>query len=192
MKLSDVQKRLQAPFPAHMLIWKAAAFSQDNTRALMVAVTNVFAVQTRLDAICPDSWAFAAYPAEGTPRPAVRGSLTVLGMTREDIGEGGTFAEATEDALRRCACHFGIGRYLYDLPKQWLVWDNTLGKVVGDLPELPEWARPDHEKSPAGAHLVMALEQLRYELPEDLDTQRAVYKHLKAALGTLHVPVTPD
>ena len=33
---------------------------------------------------------------------------------------------------------------------------------------------------------MQAMDQLRYELPEDLDLQREVYRHLKAALGSLH------
>lgn len=126
----------------------------------------------------------------GTSVATVKGRLTVLGVTREDIGEAGegnlgTLKAASSDALKRCAVQFGIGRYLYDLPKQWVDWDDAR-RQPKTTPELPDWARPDHERSPGGAHLVQAMEQLRYELPEDLDLQREVYKHLKAALGSIH------
>ncbi|EYB68397.1 Rad52/22 double-strand break repair protein [Deinococcus phoenicis] len=190
MKLSDVQKRLQAPFPAHLVGWKPQAFTKDRSRALLLAYVDARAVQDRLDAVCPDGWSFELEVIPGTAAPTVKGRLTVLGVTREDIGEAGegeygTLKAAASDALKRCAVQFGIGRYLYDLPKQWVDW-NDAGREPALTPELPEWARPDHERSPGGAHLVQAMEQLRYELPEDLDLQREVYKHLKAALGSLH------
>ncbi|WP_103128714.1 single-stranded DNA-binding protein DdrA [Deinococcus aerius] len=191
MKLSDVQKRLQAPFPAHLVGWKPQAFTKDRSRALLLAYVDARAVQDRLDAICPDAWSFEIEVVPGTSTPTVKGRLTVLGVTREDIGEAGgdgeyaTLKAASSDALKRCAVQFGIGRYLYDLPKQWVEW-NDARREPAVTPELPEWARPDHERSPGGAHLVQAMEQLKYELPEDLDLQREVYKHLKAALSSLH------
>lgn len=190
MKLSDVQKRLQAPFPAHLVGWKPQSYTKDRSRALLLAYVDARAVQDRLDAICPDGWSFEIEVVPGTGTPTVKGRLTVLGVTREDIGEAtdgeyGTLKAASSDALKRCAVQFGIGRYLYDLPKQWVDW-NDARREPAVAPELPEWARPDHERSPGGAHIVQAMEQLKYELPEDLELQREVYKHLKAALGSIH------
>ncbi|MBZ9713790.1 single-stranded DNA-binding protein [Deinococcus multiflagellatus] len=189
MKLSELQKRLQAAFPAHMINWKPGVISKDRKRALMLAHIDARAVQDRLDATCPDDWSFEVEVVPGTRLPTVKGRLTVLGVTREDIGEAqegdlGTLKAASSDALKRCAVHFGIGRYLYDLPKTWADWDDA-GRKPMTTPELPDWARPDHERTPGGAHLAQAMEQLRYELPEDLELQREIYKHLKAALGRL-------
>ncbi|MDO4245060.1 MAG: single-stranded DNA-binding protein DdrA [Deinococcus sp.] len=193
MKLSDVQKRLQAPFPAHMVSWKPASFNAERTRAMLLAHVDARAVQDRLDAICPDDWRFEMEVVQGAATPTIKGRLTVLGVTREDMGEASEgcsapYKAAASDALKRCAVQFGIGRYLYDLPRHWVDWDDARRAPL-HMPDLPEWARPDHERSPGGAHLVQAMEQLRYELPEDLDLQREVYKHLKAALGSIH-PVT--
>ena len=193
MKLSDVQRRLQAPFPAHQVNWKPQSFTRDRKRALLLAHIDARAVQDRLDAICPDEWSFEMQPVAGTNTPTIKGRLSILGVTREDIGEaqsessmgGGTFKAAASDALKRCAVQFGIGRYLYDLPKLWADWDDEKRAPL-QPPELPQWARPDHERSPGGAHLIQAMEQLKYELPEDLELQREVYKHLKAALQSLH------
>ena len=190
MKLSDVQKRLQAPFPVKEVNWKPASFTRDRSRALLLAHIDARAVQDRLDAVCPDAWSFEMEVVSGASRPTVKGRLTVLGVVREDIGEAlegdlGTFKAAASDALKRCAVQFGIGRYLYDLPKTWADWDDAK-RAPAQTPELPQWARPDHERSPGGAHLISAIDQLKYELPDDLDLQRELYKHLKAALGSLH------
>ncbi|MGY2892790.1 Rad52/Rad22 family DNA repair protein [Deinococcus sp. UYEF24] len=189
MKLSDVQKRLQIPFSAHLVSWKPQAFNKDRTRALMVAYIDARAVQDRLDAVCPNDWSFQIEAIPGMPTPTVRGSLTVLGVNRQDIGEAGegdagTLKAAASDALKRCAVQFGIGRYLYDLPRVWAEWD-AQKKEPKTTPQLPEWAKPDFERSPGGAHIAQALDQLRYELPVDVELQRRVYKHLKAAMQTL-------
>ena len=192
MDLNDIQKRLQSPFPAHMVAWKPCTFSKDRSRALLLAHIDVRAVQDRLDATCPNDWSFELEVVAGTRLPTVRGRLTVLGVTRDDIGEApegdlGTLKAAASDALKRCAVQFGIGRYLYDLPKTWVDWDDAGRKPLSE-PTLPEWARPDHERSPGGSHLVQMMQQLQYELTslDDLEKQREVYGHLKAALKVLH------
>jgi hypothetical protein len=190
MKLSDVQRRLAAPFPAHLVGWKAQTISKDRKRALMVAYVDARAVMDRLDAVCPNDWTFEIEIITSAGVPTVKGRLTVLGQTREDIGEAhgdgdaATLKAATSDALKRAAVHFGVGRYLYDLPLAWTEWDDARRAPVTP-PELPEWARPEPERTPGGAHLVQALEQLRFELPADLSAQREVYKHLRAALEAL-------
>lgn len=192
MKLIDIQKQLAAPFPAHLVQWKPGAFSRDKKRALMMAHLDARAVMDRLDALCPEAWSFDWEPVHGTEVPTAKGRLTILGVTRCDVGVGDAgdsfnakMKGAVSDALKRCAVHFGVGRYLYDLPRTWADWDADKRQPV-QTPTLPEWAKPDREQSPGGAHLVQAMEQLRYELPEDLDLQREVYKHLKAALSSLH------
>ncbi|GAA3995374.1 single-stranded DNA-binding protein DdrA [Deinococcus rubellus] len=188
MKLSDVSKRFQAPLPAREIHWKPASFNRERTRALLLAHIDARAVQDRLDTVCPDDWHFEMEIVTGAARPTVKGRLVILGVVREDIGEAGepgTFKAAASDALKRCAVQFGIGRYLYDLPKTWDEWDDTKRAPVR-IPELPQWALPDHERSPGGMHLVQALEQLKYELPDDMGVQREIYKHLKAALQSLH------
>ena len=189
MKLSDVQRRLQAPFSTHQVNWRPATFNKERSRALLLAYVDARAVQDRLDAICPDGWSFELEVVAGAVSPTVKGRLSVLGVIREDIGEAGegergTLKAAASDALKRCAVQFGIGRYLYDLPRQWADWDDHRHAPSSE-PQLPEWARPDFERSTGGAHITQAMEQLRYELPVDLELQREVYKHLKAALHSL-------
>jgi len=41
-----------------------------------------------------------------------------------------------------------------------------------------------------GTHLVQTLEQLKYELLDNMEAQRGIYTHLKPALGSLHPVVT--
>lgn len=201
MKLVDISGRLAAPFASTLVQWKSQAISKDKTRALMVPYVDARAIMDRLDAVCPGEWSFdlevvQGVPVRGTTYPTVKGTLTICGVSRSDIGEGdpttdaGTLKAAASDALKRAAVHFGVGRYLYDLESPWVDW-NDQKREAKRTPLLPDWARPDFEKTPGGAHIAQALEQLKYDAPVDLGLQREVYKHLKAALASISPDAAP-
>lgn len=81
--------------------------------------------------------------AEGRETPAlyypIECSLTVLGVTKCDIGQGANtvlddkaWKSAYSDALKRAAVKFGIGAYLYTLGQHWAqVEVGQNGKVKG-------------------------------------------------------------
>jgi hypothetical protein len=182
----QVKELLAAPFPARRIAWKPQAFNRDRSSALMVAFVDARTVMERLDAVCPGEWAFDVKLFPGTP-PTARGRLTVLGLTRSDVGEAGegeagTLKAAASDALKRCAVHFGVGRYLYDLPRVWVAWDEGR-RAPAEPPRLPDWALPEEERAPGAAHILGALEALRSGLPQDVGQLRAVYRHVRAALA---------
>lgn len=84
-------------------------------------------VMRRLDAVVgPHNWQFD-FDVLSPDGKMVRGKLTVLGATKCDAGEASQEDEplksAVSDALKRCAVHFGIGRYLYYLPRVWAPFD---------------------------------------------------------------------
>lgn len=84
-------------------------------------------VMRRLDAVVgPHNWQFD-FDVLSADGKMVRGKLTVLGATKCDAGEASQEDEplksAVSDALKRCAVHFGIGRYLYYLPRVWAPFD---------------------------------------------------------------------
>ncbi|WP_145999506.1 hypothetical protein [Deinococcus sp. UR1] len=56
------------------------------------------------------------------------------------------------------------------------------------IPELPDWACPDHERTSGGAQLVQPLDDLRTDMPVDIDLQRNGYRHLHDALKLLRPP----
>ena len=47
---------------------------------------------------------------------------------------------AFSDALKRAAVKFGVGRYLYRLPAQWLDYDSQKRQFARP-PTLPDWAK---------------------------------------------------
>lgn len=130
--------------------WRIEALSRDKKRALVVPYVDARTVLDRLDRVVgPEGWQ-DAYEVLADGERAVRDErgerrerlvevkcrLTVLGVTKEDVGEGDSLKAAFSDALKRAAVKFGVGRYLYRLEKQWVDYDPEKGRFTP--PKLPE------------------------------------------------------
>lgn len=121
----EIQDGLAAPFSEDEIEFLPRA--QSGGKALGLAYIDARAVMNRLDAVVgPAGWSFDFEPVTPDGK-MVKGRLTVLGVTKCDAGEASTEDEilksAVSDALKRCAVHFGIGRYLYYLPRVWAPYD---------------------------------------------------------------------
>ncbi len=119
----DIRQALLAAFPSEEIEFLPKGAS--NGRALALAYVDARAVMTRLDSVVgPDGWDFQV---QVVGPKSVIGTLTVLGAVRQDAGEAGPEDEplksAVSDALKRCAVHFGIARYLGRLPQIWVAYD---------------------------------------------------------------------
>jgi len=141
----DILHKLAAPFEPSLVHWKPQALSADKTRALATCYVDARVVMDRLDIVVGGDWSFDWEPLPGGE---VKGILTVCGVTRADVGErgsgdfGDTLKAAVSDALKRAAVHFGVARYLYDLPAQWVGYD-ARRKRLTEIPRLPAWAMPE-------------------------------------------------
>ncbi|GAA5501087.1 single-stranded DNA-binding protein DdrA [Deinococcus xinjiangensis] len=191
--LASIQEALQRPFSQREIGWKPQAVNRSRTRALLVPYVDARTVQRRLDEICPDHWQFKVEALPECPQPAVRGTLTIFDVPREDIGEAfdastDQLKAAASDAFKRCAVQFGIGRYLYGLPKFWVDWDDQARRPTGPYPALPAYALAPDERSAGAQHILDALGELQEHFPQDVTLQRSVYKHLKDALRVLEWP----
>jgi len=137
--------KLAAPFDPNDVAWKPQAVR--GNRALAVAYIDARTVAERLDQVVAGGWSF---DWEEASNGCVKGKLNIRGTIRCDVGEQGdgpqgkTLKAAVSDALKRSAVQFGIGRYLYRLPAQWVDYDAQY-KRLARMPELPDWAKPDTE-----------------------------------------------
>lgn len=88
-------------------------------RGLVVPYISAREVMARLDEVVgPDGWFDRYTPLVLVEKNyAVQCHLTVRGVTKEDVGEGDSLKAAFSDALKRAAVKFGVGRFLYGLPK---------------------------------------------------------------------------
>lgn len=148
--MDKVWQKLSEPFPPGEVQWRIEALSRDKKRALVVPYVDARTVLDRLDRVVgPEGWQ-DAYEVLADAERGVRDDrgerqerlvevkcrLTVLGVTKEDVGEGDSLKAAFSDALKRAAVKFGVGRYLYRLEKQWVDYDPEKGRFTP--PKLPE------------------------------------------------------
>lgn len=117
--LSDVYQQLTAPFEPGEVKHKPARGGGGKQLAYIEAP----AVMNRLDQVVgPHNWSVRTDVIDADTG-AVKVSLTVLGITRENYGDPNNakanvgpqvFKEAFSDGLKRAAMLFGIGRYLWE------------------------------------------------------------------------------
>lgn len=149
---AGVQARLAEPFPAQAVSWKAQTAS--GNRALAVAYIDARDVMDRLDAVVGAANWQDCYDVLPDGSAVCRLSLRVGGewITKSDVGgeseqkdEGDRRKASFSDALKRAAVKWGVGRYLYSLPKSWVGYDPTKRQLT-ETPSLPAWALPRAEQ----------------------------------------------
>lgn len=141
-------KALAEPFPADAIGWKPQSIN--GARALAIAYIDARDVMDRLDAVAGVADWQDSYTALPDGNVICRLSLRIGGewISKEDVGseseqkdEGDRRKAAFSDALKRAAIKWGIGRYLYRLPAQWVDYDPQKKQLRG-TPSLPDWALP--------------------------------------------------
>jgi hypothetical protein len=142
-----IREALAEPFPLDDVKWKPQTVV--GNRALAICYVDARAIMDRLDSVVGvDGWQDTY---EMLPDGSVVCKLRVrLGewIEKSDIGgqsdqqdEHDQHKAAFSDALKRAAVKFGIGRYLYRLPKQWADYDPKT-RQFAHAPQLPADALP--------------------------------------------------
>jgi hypothetical protein len=143
-------KALAAPFDPLMVKFKPAVVQ--GNRALALAYVDARVIQDRLDEVLGvEGWQDDYECLEdGSVVCRLRLRLGDEWITKVDVGspseqpdEGDRRKAAFSDALKRAAVKFGIGRYLYRLPSQWVDYDPHRRQFVR-TPTLPAFALPQN------------------------------------------------
>jgi hypothetical protein len=191
----DLHKLLD-PFPASAIDWRIGQSGKNASGwwATCLAYLENRAIQDRLDAVCgPGNWMVSFTPWDlGSPGVLCTLSIrTAEGWVAKQDGAEQSDIEPVKggfsNAMKRAAVQWGIGRYLYQLPKIWakiheggLLKAHLKGKdgpgewVSWDPPSLPDWALPDAEN-----------------LERKKEGYRAVAGTQKAGPDPSHVPEPP-
>lgn len=157
--------RLTDPLPMHAIEGRqdgAPKKDGERTYARFVLYVEAWYVAQRLDTFFGGDWSLDIEPlpavvdSEGVPLLGVKGSLTVGGITREDVGQGRDWKQASTDALKRAAQRFGIGSELKLAEPFWvdLDGDSKYAKPIQNpalayfrryksLPRVPEYKHAD-------------------------------------------------
>jgi hypothetical protein len=120
----EAAPHLRRPFSPGAVRWKVQSTSGD--RGLIVGYLDARLVIERLNLVVPHLWFDSYERLDGT---ALRCSLTVDRITREDVGMGKDAKSLYSDALKRAAVKFGIGVSLYALKPLWLDAGEGKGKL---------------------------------------------------------------
>lgn len=153
--LVAISEALSAPFEVREIKFKPKMVK--NNRALAMAYIDARLIQDRLDQVLGvENWQdnYDLLP-DGSVICRLKLKLGNRWITKTDVGSpseqpdsGDRLKAAFSDALKRAAVKFGIGRYLYRLPAQWVDYD-PVKKQLTQLPQLPDSALPSRKPSPS-------------------------------------------
>jgi hypothetical protein len=112
--LADARRWLAAPFPGVCVGYLPNKLGPNSQWAAVFPYVDVTAIQDRLDLVVgPDGWSHSV--AEVDDKTLVV-TMRVFGTEHSEVGQGNDRWSQSANALKRCARHFGIGRYLTQLP----------------------------------------------------------------------------
>jgi hypothetical protein len=151
MTADEILTRLRAPFGTEEIHLKP--ISVKDKRALSLPYIDARTVMDRLDAVVGILNWEDDYHVQPDGSVVCQLRVRILGewIRKTDVGspseqpdEGDRLKAAFSDSLKRAAVKFGVGRYLYSLPKQWLDYDPVKKCITGkykfrseDLPAPP-------------------------------------------------------
>lgn len=148
----DIYSRLKEPFKVNEVHWRVGSTNAkqlgvkpwEATKGIPLAYIDARDAMKRLDDVVGfENWS-DEYSETSSGRVICKLSVRINGewITKSDgAGDTGTEGEkgAISDAFKRAAVKFGVGRYLYYLPTQWV--DLEKGKIKNEM-KLPSWAVP--------------------------------------------------
>ncbi len=147
-QLRAITAALAVPFEPRDVKFKPQMVK--NNRCLAMAYIDARLIQDRLDDVLGvENWedAYKILP-DGSVMCRLRIKLGDRWITKTDVGSpseqpdgGDRLKAAFSDALKRAAVKYGIGRYLYRLPAQWVDYD-PVKKQIAQVPQLPAFAIP--------------------------------------------------
>jgi hypothetical protein len=143
--------RLKDYFESDDIEWKPIALTKDRTKGLAAAYLTNRAIMDRLDDVCGQANWKNEYRA-GPDGGVICGISIRVGdewVTKWDGAEN-TDIEPVKGGLsssmRRAAVQWGIGRYLYRFPSQWIALDER-GRFA-QVPGVPKAFLPPRTPSP--------------------------------------------
>lgn len=120
----EMLQELSRPFPAPEIKFKIQAKVKSKPHTgVIVGYLDARNVMERLDEVCGVDWQDAYESVKCANKEGVACYITIGGVTRGDVGDpesdgmDSSLKSAYSDAFKRAAVKFGIGRFLYALPK---------------------------------------------------------------------------
>ena len=157
-------KHLRAPFPLAEIKFLPKSPMQRNDAWICLALpyADKRAYEDRLNALVPGRWSTPAMsPLVAGNKLVIPVTLVICDIAHTDVGEAfltslsrkgepreeeNAATEAYSQAFRRACAQFGLGRYLYDLPKAWVPYDPQKRAIALSEEELRQLAERLYRK----------------------------------------------
>lgn len=153
--LTDITAQLAAPFALDEIgfLPKGKVEREGKTLCMALPYADPRVYEDRLNALAPGEWSTPA------PIALVAGNklicyvtVIVYGVAHTDVGEAtnneeNTGTEAWAQAFKRACSQFGLGRYLYDLEKEWVPFNPQKKQIDLDRAGLRAIARKMYQKA---------------------------------------------
>lgn len=155
----DIYEKLKRPFKASKINWRVGATNQAKDKGIALAYIDARDVMERLDEVFGMNWQCKYSHAENKTICEISVLIDGVWITRANgAGDSDIEAEkgAISDAFKRAGVMFGIGRYLYDLPNQWVKIEN---KKIVETPKLPSGFYPVITQKQAATYVEKMLDE---------------------------------
>jgi hypothetical protein len=112
--LAEAHQALAAPFPGACVGYLPNRLGANSQWAAVFPYVDVTAIQDRLDLVVgPDHWTHEVSAIDGVTLGC---RLRLYDVAHSEVGQGADRWSQSANAFKRCARHFGVGRYLTQLP----------------------------------------------------------------------------
>jgi hypothetical protein len=112
--LAEAHQALAAPFPGACIGYLPNRLGANSQWATVFPYVDVTAIQDRLDLVVgPDRWTHEVSAIDGVTLGC---RLRLYDVAHCEVGQGSDRWSQSANAFKRCARHFGVGRYLTQLP----------------------------------------------------------------------------
>jgi hypothetical protein len=112
--LAEAHQALAAPFPGACIGYLPNRLGANSQWAAVFPYVDVTAIQDWLDLVVgPDRWTHEVSAIDGATLGC---RLRLYDVAHSEVGQGSDRWSQSANAFKRCARHFGVGRYLTQLP----------------------------------------------------------------------------
>ncbi len=152
--MNKLIEQLAEPFAPEDIEWRVGSTNADKSKGMALPYITARAQMNRLDNILgPENWRDEYVQIPGGFLCGLSIRIDNDWITKWD-GGGDSDIEPIKgglsDAFKRAGVKWGLGRYLYNIPIQWVPIE-PMGRSwkLSKIPTLPAWALPNHTKHSA-------------------------------------------
>ena len=181
--IKEIEEKLKAPFKPDEIEWRLSVTLKDKMKGLAVAYVTNRAIQNRLDEVLgAANWKNEFIVSEKTKICGLSIKINGEWITKYD-GASDTDIEAVKGglsgAMKRAAVQWGIGRYLYKLPSQWVkIKQQGKSYAIDDTPILPDWALPEGYREKAPKNNWKKSQASKNKLPDSIQDCLTAFKKI--------------